>query len=126
MEANALPLTQFRWAHAGGAAVAVLVWAVWGALTLVAVLYIRQHSRNIPYIDDFSLVPIMAGHEPVTAQWLWSQHNEHRPVVSRLILVGLQRFIVSDFRVAQYTNAGLLSGMAASMIVFVRHLRGHC
>jgi hypothetical protein len=124
MEANAVPLPPFRWARAGSAAVGILIWSVWAILTLVAVLYIRQHSRNIPYIDDFSLVPIMAGHEPLTAQWLWSQHNEHRPVVSRLILVGLHRFIASDFRVAQYANAGLLSAMAASMIVFVRRLRG--
>ena len=103
----------------------ILVWAGWGAMTVAAILFIRHYSRNIPYMDDFSLVPIVTGNKPVSLQWLWSLHNEHRPVISRLIIVGLYRFIACDFRLGLYVNAALLSAAAASMIVLVRKLRGH-
>jgi hypothetical protein len=105
--------------------VPILVWAVWGVMTAATILFIWTYSRNIPYMDDFAFVPMMTGHEPLSLQWLWSQHNEHRPVVSRLILVGLYRFISCDFRLGPYFNAALLAGAAASMIVLVRRLRGH-
>jgi hypothetical protein len=111
-------------AHARKLAAAILVWAVWGAMTAAAILFIWHYARNIPYMDDFALVPVMTGHDPVSLQWIWSQHNEHRPAISRLILVGLHRFIANDFRVGMYFNAGLLSAAAASTLVLVRRLRG--
>jgi hypothetical protein len=103
---------------------AIFVWAVWGAMTVASMLFIRHYSRNIPYLDDFSLIPIMTGREPVSLPWLWSQHNEHRPVISRLIMAGLFRYISPDFRVPLYFNAGLIAATAAAMLILVRRLRG--
>ena len=103
----------------------IFVWAVWGVMAIASIVFISHYSRNIPYMDDFTLVPMMTGHEPLSLQWLWLQHNEHRPVVSRLMMAGLFRFIASDFRLPEYVNAGLLTAAAASMIVLVRRLRGH-
>jgi hypothetical protein len=125
MEAFAPETDRDALARARALAGPILVWAVWGVMTAATILFIRNYSRNIPYMDDLTLVPIMTGHEPVSLRWLWSQHNEHRPVVSRLILVGLYRFISCDFRLGPYFNAALLAGAAASMIVLVRRLRGH-
>ena len=65
-----------------------------------------HHTRNIPLTDDFAPVPMMTGHEPVSLRWAWSQHNEHRPVLSRLILAGLSRYVKNDFRAGRYFNAG--------------------
>jgi hypothetical protein len=103
----------------------ILVWAVWGAMTVTTILFVRHYSRNIPFMDDFAFVPVMTGHEPLSLRWLWSQHNEHRPVVSRLVMVCLYRLISTDFRVGLYANAVLISATAASMIVLVHRLRGH-
>jgi hypothetical protein len=115
----------YRWsARARKLAAPALVWAVWGAMTAATILFIREYARNIPYMDDFALVPLMTGNDPVSLQWIWSQHNEHRPAISRLILVGLHRFIATDFRVGMYFNAGLLSAAAAAMILLVRRVRG--
>jgi hypothetical protein len=111
-------------AHARKLVAPIVVWAVWGAMTAATILFIRQYARNIPYMDDFALVPLITGHDPVSLQWIWSQHNEHRPAISRLILVGLHRFIATDFRVGMYFNAGLLSAAAAAMILLVRRVRG--
>jgi hypothetical protein len=105
-------------------AIPILVWATWAALTAATVFFVQHYSRNIPYMDDFMLIPVMTGHEPISLRWLWSQHNEHRPVVSRLIMAGLFRFISPDFRLGLYFNAGLLSAAAASMLVLARKLRG--
>jgi hypothetical protein len=105
--------------------VPILVWAVWGAMTVATLLFIWHYSRNIPCADDFSLVPVMTGHEPVSLRWLWSQHNEHRPIVPRLVMVGLNRLISIDFRLGLYVNGALLSAAAASMLLLTRKLRGH-
>jgi hypothetical protein len=125
MEAVARATGQDRLARARALAGPILVWAVWGVMTAATILFIRHYSRNIPFGDDFTLVPVMTGHEPLSLRWLWSQHNEHRPLVSRLIMVGLFRFISSDFRVGMYANAALMSATAASMLVLLRRLRGH-
>jgi len=113
------------WTRAQDLAGPVLVWAVWGAMTAATILLIQQHTRNIPYMDDFMLVSVMSGHEPVSLRWVWAQHNEHRPVISRLILAGLYRFIAKDFRLGIYFNAGLLSMAAASMLLLAHRLRGY-
>jgi hypothetical protein len=75
-------------------------------------------------MDDFDMVPVLTGAVPVTLDWAWSQHHEHRPMVSRLTLVALSRFVNRDFRTARYANVGLLSAMAASMLILTRRLRG--
>ena len=102
----------------------VLVWAVWGAMTATTIVLIWHCSRNIPFMDDFAFVPLMTGHEHLSLRWLWSQHNEHRAVVSRLIIAGLFRFIANDFRLALYFNSALISAAAASILILARKLRG--
>ena len=125
MKALVLRLGHPLWARAQDLAGPVLAWAVWGAMTAAMILLIQQHVRNIPYMDDFMLVSVMSGHEPVSLRWTWAQHNEHRPVISRLTLAGLYRFIDKDFRVGMYFNAGLLSAAAVSMLLLARKLRGY-
>ena len=53
-------------AHARKLAVPIIVWAVWGAMTAATILFIWHYARNIPYMDDFALVPVMTGHEPAS------------------------------------------------------------
>jgi hypothetical protein len=102
----------------------VLVWIVWAAASIAAIAYVQRYTRNVPYMDDFALVPAMTGHQELNLQWIWSQHNEHRPAVSRLILFGMYRFVCTDIRSGLYLNAALLSVAAASMILLARRLRG--
>ena len=35
------------------------------------------------------MVPVITGHESISLKWAWSQHNEHRALVPRLILASL-------------------------------------
>jgi hypothetical protein len=101
----------------------IVVWSAWAIVTLAAILYIRHYARNIPYWDDFTFVPVMTGHQPLSLHWLWSQDKEHRPAIPKAILATLYRAI-PDFRAGLYLNAGMLSAASASMILLARRLRG--
>ena len=103
----------------------ILVWAVWVTGTVALFLYVRHYMRNIPYMDDFAMVPVITGHESISLRWAWRQHNEHRVLVPRLILASLFRWVAPDFRVGMYLNASLLSLAAAMMIVLAHRIRGH-
>ncbi len=113
-----------RWTRARDLAGLTVSWGLWTALTIGLVLYVRHYSRNIPFSDEFDIVPVMTGVEPVTVRWTWAQHNEHRIMIPRLMMVGLFRFVSADFRVVRYANAGLLSAMAACMLLVARRVRG--
>jgi hypothetical protein len=113
-----------RWVRARDRVGLVVTWGTWLVMTATLVLYVRHYTRNIPLMDDFDMVSVLTGSEPVTLEWAWKQHHEHRPMISRMILVGLARFVDSDFRTARYANVGLLSAMAAAMLLLARRLRG--
>ncbi len=102
----------------------ILPWIVWAAMTVAMILYVRQFTRNVPYMDDMVLVGIMTGSQPVNVEWLWAQHNEHRPVISKLILAGLYRLVQNDFRMGMFFNVGLLSIGAAMLLLLARSIRG--
>ncbi len=112
-----------RWTRARVGACSVVVWSAWAVVTLAAILYIQHFARNLPFMDDFAIVPVMTGHEPLSLRWAFSQHNEHRMVIPKVILATLYRAI-PDFRAGLYLNAGLLSTASASMILLARRLRG--
>src|SRR5262249_57124878 len=54
----------------------------------------------------------------------WAHAKEHRPLISRLIMAGLTRFVANDFRAPRYASVILLSAMAAAMLLLARRLRG--
>jgi hypothetical protein len=113
-----------RWTHARDVAGLIITWGLWASMTVALFMYVRHYSRNIPFSDEFAIVPVMTGVEPVTLRWAWAQHNEHRLMIPRLIMAGLFRFVSTDFRVVRYANAGMLSTMAACMLLVARRVRG--
>jgi len=116
-------LVRARWSHARVGANSVVVWSVWASVTLAAILYIQYYARNLPFYEDFLIVPVMTGHEPLSLRWVTSQYAEHRPVIPKAILATMYRAI-PDFRVGLFLNAGLVSVASASMILLARRLRG--
>src|SRR4051812_36072681 len=75
-----------------------VVWTVWAAALLASILYIRHYTRNVPFGEDFCLVSVMTGHEPISWEWTWAHANEHRTAVPRLIMGNLLHAI-PDLRV---------------------------
>jgi hypothetical protein len=115
----------FKWRQQRFADASLFVWTCWITMSLAAVIFIFHYSRNVPFWDELSMVPVFTHNQPVTAQWLWSQANEHRIPLSRLIQIGLARLSGTDFRAGMYFNALLMSCLAALAIATARGLRGH-
>lgn len=100
------------------------VWSVWLLLTVGTAAFIARYGSNVPSWDDWDMVPTLTGNQPVTLEWLWSQHNEHRVPVPRLLLLGLHALVGVDFRTPMYFNLFAVALLAATMIVAAGRLRG--
>ena len=69
---------------------------------------VARFGSNVPSWDEWDMVPTLTGEQPVSAEWLWSQHNEHRVPLPRLVLLAVNLLGGPDFRIAQVLNgAGL-------------------
>lgn len=90
----------------------------------VALCFIYQTGRNVPFHEDWVMVRPLTGQEPHFLKWLWTQNNEHRNPLPRLMLLGLLKLTHGDFRVGMVFNALTLAGVAAAMIIVARRLRG--
>lgn len=106
------------------AAVRVAVWTVWALMLLVALGSIARWGRNVPLAEDWTLVAPLTGHEPSLTAWLWSQNNEHRVPLHRLVLLGLLKLTGGDFRAGMVANALVLAAVAAAMMRTAARLRG--
>jgi hypothetical protein len=70
------------------------------------------------------MLPQVCRHEPVTLAWLWSQHNEHRIVLPRLIYLGLGLATDYDFRAGSFWNVAMLAALSAVLLFTARAVRG--
>jgi hypothetical protein len=93
-------------------------------MLVLAVGFVGRYGSNVPSWDDWDMVPTLTGHQPVTLDWLWSQHNEHRIPVPRLLLLGLHWITGIDFRTPMFFNVLAVGVLAAAMILVARRLRG--
>jgi hypothetical protein len=99
------------------------VWGVWTLMLLAALLLVIVYGSNIPIWDEWDMVPLLTGQQPVTPAWLWSQHNEHRVPLPRLLLLGLYFISNSDFRAGMVFNVLSMAALAASLILIAKQLR---
>src|SRR3954453_18745037 len=103
---------------------AVTAWGVWAVMLAAALVFIALYGSNVPSGDDWDMVPTLTHHQPVTWEWLWSQHNEHRVPLPRLLFLGLNRLTVVDMRVTMHFDVLLMAALAAAMIAVATRLRG--
>jgi hypothetical protein len=108
----------------GRATAARIVWSVWAVLVVAAVGYVIHFGSNVPYWDDWNMVDVITGAQPVTLQWLWSPYGGHRLPLPRLILFGLYKLSGGDFRVGMYFNVAVLAAVAAALIWASGRMRG--
>lgn len=100
----------------------IFVWGTWAIMLAIALACIVRYGRNVPLAEDWLLVPPLTGHEPNLASWLWSQNNEHRLPLPRLVLLGLLA-LTHDFRAGMVLNTLSLGALSAAMILAARYLR---
>lgn len=102
----------------------LFVWGLWAALLVGSLAYVAVFGRNVPYLDDWDMVPVLAGREPANLAWYWSQLNEHRVPFPRLVLLGLYRISGNDFRCGMFADVAILAALAAAVLATARKLRG--
>lgn len=100
------------------------VWGVWIVMTVAALGLVAGLGSRIPWLDDWVMVSALTGNEPDLPAWLWSQHNEHRFVLARLILLALYKLTDGDFRSGMVVNVLALAALAFAMIRTAAQVRG--
>ena len=102
---------------------AVFVWGVWLAMVYGAIDFVNRFGVDVPYLDEWEMVPVLTGNERISLRWLWSQHNEHRIPLPRLLYLLIEKLSHCDFRAGPFFNVFVLSGMAAACIVVASRVR---
>jgi hypothetical protein len=85
---------------------------------------VARYGLNIPYWDDWNLVPYAAGRQPITWQWLWALQEDHRIPLPKLIFVTLYRLGHGDVRVIMFANLAILCSIAWLGLTVARRRRG--
>ena len=102
----------------------LFVWGVWATMLLAAGAYVVAFGPEFPIWDDFGLVPVMAGEEPLSLTWLCAWSNDFRSPLTKLILVTAPRLTGFDFRAGMFLSVAALGALAVGMIRVAGHLRG--
>jgi hypothetical protein len=103
----------------------LVVWALWTILFIADLAFVNRYGVNIPCDDEWGLVEYTTGDTPLSLQDLWSQHNEHRIFLPKLLLIQLTRLARGDLRANMFFTVSLLGFAAALMIFTARRIRGH-
>jgi hypothetical protein len=103
---------------------ALFVGSIWGLLAAIAFVYVARFGPDLPLWDDYAVIPQLTGSQPITLEWLWSQHSEHRIPLARLILLGMFRLTGADPRGVMFLIVGLLTALSAVLLRAARTSRG--
>jgi hypothetical protein len=95
----------------------IFVGAVWAAMALSALWFAWACGSEYPFFDDFDLIPHLTGYKPVTVSWLWSQHEEHRLFLARLLMLACLKLSGGDFRATCVLNVAMMATLSGGMIV---------
>ncbi|AMV29106.1 hypothetical protein VT84_32225 [Gemmata sp. SH-PL17] len=96
--------------------------AVWAVMTLGAFAFVAFIGTNAPYADEWEFVPALLGDEPA-GPWLWQQHNEHRMLLPRVVVLTYFR-LTHDFRTGMVLQVAMLSALALVLMRLADKLRG--
>ena len=98
-------------------------WAVTAVLLALTLANTATWGRNIGVSEDWYMVPAWMGYEPDLLSWVWSQNNEHRLPVQRLIYLGLLR-ATNDFRSGMVFSQLLMAVLALLLVRAAAMARG--
>ncbi len=101
-----------------------VVWGLWGAMLLGALLFVAGFGANAPWYDEWGMVVFLSGARELDLRWLWSAHNDHRIPLPKLVLLGLYEASGWNFRAAMFANVLLLATAAALLIRAAAAVRG--
>jgi hypothetical protein len=107
------------------AAAPVIVLMILALTLLSAIAFVATYGANVPFGEDWEVMaPVLAGKQAISLQWLWSQSNEHRVPLPKLLLLGLSKLANSDFRAGMFFNVLALGAVSLAMIRAASQIRG--
>ena len=77
----------------------------------------------MPVNEDWYLIRAFTGHEPSLAGWLWTQNNEHRVPLPKLVMLALLKLGGGEFRLVQLLNVWIMAGCSGLLILTARKMR---
>lgn len=102
-----------------------LVWSLLGAMLLVMIGFVWKFGSNVPSWDGWDMVPTITGYQPVTLEWLWSLHNEHRVPLPRLTALLLYSITGINFKIGMTFGVLLIAIMTYALIRAASRMRGY-
>jgi glycosyltransferase involved in cell wall biosynthesis len=102
----------------------LIVWTVFLVATIAAVVFAVVNAPVIPFWDDWANVPVLTGHRPLSLEWLWVQHFEHRIPLGKLVWIVVLRMSGGDPRWMTALIALLLSMSSALLLRGLMKFRG--
>lgn len=102
----------------------LLAWSVWGGCFGLAFHAVWRGAANVPFYDDWMFVPYLTGEQPLTWDWLWAVHNEHRLPVPKLIIAFILHVTQGGFFAATFPVVLAAGALAAVFMLLARRLRG--
>jgi hypothetical protein len=102
----------------------IFVWSIWLVMLAIGFWFVGRFGPDVPLWDDYDVIPQLVGAQPVTLSWLWSQHNEHRIPLPRIILLEAFRFTGGNPRIVMFLIVLLVGAVAAGLMEAVRRARG--
>jgi hypothetical protein len=102
----------------------MFVAAAWAALSVALFGYVQRYGPDVPWMDDWELVPVLTDARPATLRWLWIQQNEHRFPLTKLVFLAAAALTGGDFRAGMFASVALLSAVALAATGVARRLRG--
>ncbi|WP_373521802.1 hypothetical protein [Aquiflexum sp.] len=103
----------------------VIVWGLLGAMLISMMGFIWSFGSNVPSWDGWDMVPPLTGYQPVTLEWLWSLHNEHRVPLPRLTALLLYSITGINFKIGMVFGVLLITVMTYALIRAASRIRGY-
>ncbi len=110
--------------HSDDAYERLFVAGVFALMAVALFVYIWKFGRNVPFWDDWELVPVLTGNTPISLSWLWTPHNEHSIPIVRLVVYSVWR-LTGDLRVVMVLTSLMLCAACWAFVESCRRLRGH-
>src|SRR5262245_3382914 len=102
----------------------MFVAAVLAAMTAVALGFILRYGNTVPFVDDWAMLNEFGKGPGLSAEFLWSQQNEHRYPVSRLMMWSTWTAADGDLRPSMICGLLPLVGVTWVVVRTARRLRG--
>lgn len=102
----------------------LFVWIIWAGLVACLGVIWSRYAINAPVQADYDIVDVVVGRVVAGWSWLTSPLGMDRPVLPRLILLGLDRVTGHDQRPAMILGVAALSLATAFLLWAVYRMRG--